>query len=90
MTYPDGNGDTVFTLIVSTFHANPNLRNLDDIPNIGIKVGGNVNKDYKMEFAGVNGGEGSPAHGFEFWSYTFSMPETFDGPPNLVLEFETP
>lgn len=89
-TYPTGNASTEFTLLVSTFHSKPTLTGLHDLPGLSITVGENVDPGYKMSFTGNNGGDdGDLAHGFEYWSFVFGMPEEYEEAPNLVLEFET-
>lgn len=90
LTYPAGNASTEFTLLVSTFLSKPTLTSLFDLPGLNITVGGNVDTEYKMSFTGTNGGDGGElAHGFEYWSFVFGMPDSYEGAPNLVLEFET-
>ncbi|KPM43742.1 hypothetical protein AK830_g2758 [Neonectria ditissima] len=88
LTYPDGDSSTIFAVVVSTFLGKPTLSNLGDIPGLDVSVSGNVNTSYSLAFAGENGGSASPAHTFEFWSFTFAMPDEFEGAPNLVLEFQ--
>lgn len=49
-----------------------------------------MDPEHKMSFTGKNGGDGGElAHGFEYWSFVFKMPDSYEGDPNLVLEFET-
>ena len=88
LTYPDGDGDTTFDLWVSTFIGKTTLSSIEDIPNLKISVSGNVDKNYSVQFAGKNGGEGSVANGFEYWIFQFKMPGEFEGPPNLTLDLE--
>ncbi|KAM5343671.1 hypothetical protein ACJ41O_012208 [Fusarium nematophilum] len=88
LTYPSGNISSIFTLVVTTFRSKPTLSSIEDIPELNISVSGNVNPSYSLAFAGQNGGQGSTAHTFEFWNFTFAMPEVFVGAPNLILEFE--
>lgn len=43
---------------------------------------------YNLTFAGQYGGAWRPINDFEYWNFTYSMPEGFIGTPNLCLEVE--
>ena len=52
------------------------------------RASGNVNASYSLAFAGGYGGGDTLTRDFEFWNFTYSMPEGFEGTPNLCLDFK--
>lgn len=44
--------------------------------------------NYTLSYAGRNGGDDEPINDFEFWNFTYALPEDFEGVPSLRLDFE--
>ncbi|KAH9890743.1 hypothetical protein F4778DRAFT_366075 [Xylariomycetidae sp. FL2044] len=88
LSYPNGNSSSIFTLVVSTFADMPTIAGWDGVQGVDVSVSGNANLTYSLSFAGQNGGESEPLRDFEFWNFTYSMPEDFEGIPNLCLDFK--
>jgi hypothetical protein len=87
LTYPKGNAFSIFTLVVSTNKQKPTVTGWEDVQGVKVKVSGNVNASYSLSFAGQYGGAASTIRDFEFWNFTYSMPDGFKGTPNLCLDF---
>lgn len=51
-----------------------------------VKVSGNVNETYELSFAGEYGGSSSPIRDFEFWNFTYSVPDRLDEVLRIVLD----
>lgn len=89
LTYPKGNSSSIFTFVVSTNKKQRTVIGWEDVAGLKVGVSGNVNLTYSLEFAGQYGGKGSLIRDFEFWNFTYSMPDGFKGVPNLILEVES-
>lgn len=88
LTYPYGNNTSVFSFMVSTFKGHYDLASWDDVQGVKVNVTGNANLTYSLQFQGAYGGAGETVNDFEFWNFTYLMPEDFEGTPNLVLSFD--
>ncbi|GME36463.1 hypothetical protein GTA08_BOTSDO00397 [Neofusicoccum parvum] len=88
LTYPYGNGTSVFTFFVSTFKGHYDVAGWEDVQGVKVEVAGNANMSYEVSFNGAYGGAGETISDFEFWNFTYVMPEGFEGVPNLMLSFE--
>ncbi|KAI0603160.1 hypothetical protein F4775DRAFT_15702 [Biscogniauxia sp. FL1348] len=88
LTYPRGNGTSVFSLMVGTFVEKPTISGWADVPGLKVDVSGNANLSYSLSFNGEYGGSGSTIRDFELWNFTYAMPDGFSGVPNLVLSLE--
>lgn len=88
LTYPRGNSSSVFTFIVGTFQKNRNIVDWSGVQGLKVSVTGNVNENYALGFAGARGGVFEPINDFEYWNFTYTMPEGFEGAPSLVMEVE--
>ncbi|WYZ38274.1 hypothetical protein EsH8_III_000188 [Colletotrichum jinshuiense] len=86
LTYPNGTADSIFTFVVGTFIKKPTITGWSDVQGLSVNVSGNVNETYSLSFAGSMGGSGSPIRDFEFWNFTYSVPQGFEGKPNIVLD----
>ncbi|KAF4313043.1 hypothetical protein GTA08_BOTSDO00397 [Botryosphaeria dothidea] len=88
LTYPYGNNTSVFSFMVSTFKGHYDIASWDDVQGVKVNVTGNANLTYSLQFQGAYGGAGETVNDFEFWNFTYLMPEDFEGTPNLVLSFD--
>ncbi|KXJ95465.1 hypothetical protein Micbo1qcDRAFT_217193 [Microdochium bolleyi] len=88
LSYPKGDAASVFTLLVSTFSSKRTVKSIADIQGLNLTVTGNADLDYKLSFAGQNGGSNKMLRDFELWNFTYTMPEDFKGVPSLSLEFD--
>lgn len=88
LSYPYGNADSVFTFIVDTFTAKRTITGWQDVPGLSVAVSGNINQTLDLSFAGTYGGILDPMLDFEYWKFTYRMPEGFVGIPTLVLDLE--
>ncbi|KAK8008222.1 hypothetical protein PG991_010773 [Apiospora marii] len=87
LSYPEGNSSSVFTLVVSAFADGRTVRGWKDVKGLDVVVSGNVNMTHLLSFAGQMGGSSKPLRDFEFWNFTYVMPDEFSGMPHLSLEF---
>ncbi|KAK8043470.1 hypothetical protein PG993_005900 [Apiospora rasikravindrae] len=87
LSYPEGNASSIFTLVVSAFADGRTVRGWDDVEGLDVKVSGSVNMTPSLSFAGQMGGRSKPLRDFEFWNFTYAMPDGFQGVPRLSLEF---
>ncbi|KAL2066155.1 hypothetical protein VTL71DRAFT_2226 [Oculimacula yallundae] len=88
LTYPLGTADSVFTFVVSPFKGKQDVSAWEDVQGLSVNVTGNVNSTYSVTWAGAYGGAYKPVNDFEFWNFTYTMPEGFVGVPSLLLELE--
>ncbi|CZT42341.1 related to OrfH-unknown, trichothecene gene cluster [Rhynchosporium secalis] len=88
LTYPLGTADSVFSFVVSPFKGKQDVSSWQDIQGLSVHVSGNVNTSYAVGWAGSYGGTYTPINDFEFWNFTYTMPEGFVGAPSLLLELE--
>ncbi|GKT41207.1 uncharacterized protein ColSpa_01388 [Colletotrichum spaethianum] len=88
LTYPNGTADSIFTFVVATFLKKPTVSGWADVQGLAVNVTGNVNETYSLSFAGSVGGTSSPLRDFEFWNFTYSMPQGFEGTPSVVLDLK--
>lgn len=88
LTYPNGNASSTFVFIVDTFEKDRTIADWSDVQGLTVNVSGNANMTYNLTFAGEYGGAWRPINDFEYWNFTYSMPEGFIGTPNLCLEVE--
>ncbi|KAH6980709.1 hypothetical protein BKA56DRAFT_643982 [Ilyonectria sp. MPI-CAGE-AT-0026] len=88
LSYPYGNSSSIFTLVTGTFANIRTISGWEDVQGLKVTVSGNVNEAYELSFAGGYGGASSTIRDFEFWNFTYTMPEGFQGIPTIVLELE--
>ncbi|KAH6967981.1 hypothetical protein BKA56DRAFT_497921 [Ilyonectria sp. MPI-CAGE-AT-0026] len=88
LSYPYGNADSVFTFVVDTFTAKRTITGWQDVPGLSVAVSGNINQTLDLSFAGTYGGSLDPMLDFEYWKFTYRMPEGFVGIPTIVLDLE--
>ncbi|OHE97741.1 hypothetical protein CORC01_06946 [Colletotrichum orchidophilum] len=86
LTYPNGTADSIFTFVVGTFIKKPTVSGWADVQGLSVNVSGNVNETYALSFAGSVGGTSSPIRDFEFWNFTYTLPQGFVGTPSIVLD----
>ncbi|KAK8075330.1 hypothetical protein PG997_009993 [Apiospora hydei] len=87
LSYPEGNASSIFTLVVSAFADGRTVHGWEDVKGISVNVSGNVNATHSLSFAGQMGGRSKPLRDFEYWNFTYVMPDGFRGLPQLSLEF---
>lgn len=88
LTYPEGNGTSIFTFLLSPFTKKRTISSLEDIQGLNLKVSGTVDMNYTLSFAGGYGGADATINDFEFWNVTFTMPTNSTKVPHLLLEVE--
>lgn len=88
LTYPHGTSNSIFTILVSPFKAQKNVKSWADVQGLKVKISGSVNSTYQLTYAGGYGGASSPINDFEFWNFTYTMPVGSVKKPNLLLEVD--
>lgn len=90
VTYPEGNASSTFSFLVSQFAEKPTVSSLADIQGLDVKISGNVNATYSISFAGSYGGTDTVINNFEFWNFTWTMPNDFSKGvvPTITLKVE--
>ncbi|EUC48323.1 hypothetical protein COCMIDRAFT_87677 [Bipolaris oryzae ATCC 44560] len=92
LTYPDGAGsETGFSFLVAPngWAGKRDVKSWEDVQGLKVKnVTGTVDLEYNVTFNGMFGGKGSPINDFEFWNFTYTMPEGSKEVPKIRLEFE--
>lgn len=58
------------------------------MPGLSVAVSGNINEALDLSFAGTYGGSLGPMLDFEYWKFTYRMPEGFIGIPTIVLDLK--
>ncbi|KIW14255.1 hypothetical protein PV08_07037 [Exophiala spinifera] len=89
LTYPHGNSTSTFEFILATnpWGATRDIPSLDNVSGVDIQViGGSVNATPVVSFCGLAGGACSPRFNFEFWNYTWTMPEDSTSLPSVSFE----
>jgi hypothetical protein len=56
LTYPIGNGSSIFTLLISPFAAKKTISTIEEIQGLTLNVTGSVNETYSLSYAGGYGG----------------------------------
>ncbi|KAL2886148.1 hypothetical protein HOO65_070610 [Ceratocystis lukuohia] len=85
LTYPNGTADSIFSFIVASSPDKVTYSGWEDVPGITVTAKGNVNLTHSLDFAGTYGGANKPIRDFEFWNFTYSMPQSFVGTPYIEL-----
>ncbi|GKT51440.1 uncharacterized protein ColSpa_11621 [Colletotrichum spaethianum] len=85
VTYPEGNNASSFSFIVSQFAEKPTVTSLDDIQGLSVNVSGTVNASYEISFGGSYGGAHSVLNTFEYWNFTWTMPQDSSEVPAISL-----
>lgn len=85
LSYPNGTADSIFTFVVASSPDKVTYSGWADVPGITVNVTGNVNLTHSLNFAGSYGGADTPIRDFEFWNFTYTMPENFTGVPQIEL-----
>ncbi|PHH50098.1 hypothetical protein CFIMG_006180RA [Ceratocystis fimbriata CBS 114723] len=85
LTYPNGTADSIFSFIVASSPDKVTYSGWEDVPGITVTAQGNVNLTHSLDFAGTYGGANKPIRDFEFWNFTYSMPQSFVGTPYIEL-----
>ncbi|OAQ75641.1 hypothetical protein VFPBJ_09614 [Purpureocillium lilacinum] len=88
LSYPHGNASSIFTFVVGTFADKPTVTGWEDMQALNVSVSGNVDPKYTLSFAGKRGGKSSPNRDFEYWNFTYAMPEKFEGTPTIELDLK--
>ncbi|OAG02046.1 uncharacterized protein CC84DRAFT_1262067 [Paraphaeosphaeria sporulosa] len=90
LEYPKGNQTSTFTFLVGTNSRSGkrDVASWSDVEGIKVSVNGTVDMDYSVAFAGYVGGSGKTINDFEFWNFTYGMPEGSGKLPQISLSFE--
>jgi hypothetical protein len=90
LSYPQGNSSSGFSFLVGTngWDGKRDVASWDDVEGININVTGTVDQNYTVTFNGALGGAGDPVNEFEFWNFTYLMPQGSKEVPRVRLEFE--
>lgn len=86
LSYPNGTSDSIFTFAVGTFAKKRTISGWKDVQGLDVKVSGNINKTYDLSFAGGYGGSSSTIRDFEFWNFTYTLPDGLEEVPKIVLD----
>ncbi|KAH7176728.1 hypothetical protein EDB81DRAFT_49498 [Dactylonectria macrodidyma] len=88
ISYPYGGRNSIFTLAVGAFSKTPTVSSWQDVPRLEVKTSGNVDGAYQLNFGGSHGGSSRTLGDFEFWNFTYTMPQDFQGVPTIVLDLK--
>ncbi|PVH93355.1 hypothetical protein DM02DRAFT_619309 [Periconia macrospinosa] len=90
LTYPDGNETSTFEFLIGTNSKNGkrDVASWEDVEGVKVTVNGTVDSAYEVTFSGLVGGAGDPINDFEFWNFTYSMPQGSKETPKVRLQFE--
>ncbi|KAJ4992865.1 hypothetical protein SVAN01_01569 [Stagonosporopsis vannaccii] len=90
LSYPQGNATNGFSFLVGTnsWDGKRDVASWSDVEGINVNVTGSVDQNYTVTFNGANGGAGDPINEFEFWNFTYLMPEGSSEVPRVRLELE--
>lgn len=88
LKYPKGNSSSIFTFVVGTFKRKTTIADWSDVQGLNVNISGNVDAEYNLSFAGHLVGPYAPINNFEYWNFTYSMPEGFHGIPSVFVEVE--
>jgi hypothetical protein len=91
LSYPQGNASSSFSFLVGTngWEGKRDVASWEDVDGIKVNVSGTVDLKYSVEFAGLHGGKWKTVNEFEFWNFTYGMPQASGERPRVRLEFET-
>ena len=89
LSYPQGNSSNGFSFLVgmNSWGGKRDVASWADVEGINVNVTGTVDQNYTVTFNGANGGAGDPINEFEFWNFTYLMPEGSTEVPRVTLEF---
>lgn len=90
LAYPQGNATSGFSFLVGTnsWSGKRDIVSWADVEGVNVTVSGTVDYNYTVTFNGANGGAGDPINEFEFWNFTYRMPERSTAVPRMRLLFE--
>jgi hypothetical protein len=92
ISYPAANESSTFEFHVLSFYDGRTVGSWYDLRGLEVDVTTNMaNSNYTVGFAGGSGGSGgSPVDGYEFWNFTYSLPQGYssddNGPAWIALE----
>lgn len=90
LSYPQGNATSGFSFLVGTngWNGKRDIAAWADVEGINVNVTGTVDQNYTVTFNGAHGGAGETINEFEFWNFTYLMPEGSQETPRVRLDFE--
>jgi hypothetical protein len=90
LSYPQGNSTSGFSFLVGTngWNGKRDVSSWKDVEGIHVNVSGTVDLSYSVTFNGLVGGTGKPINDFEFWNFTYTMPNGSTKTPRVRLDFE--
>ncbi|KAJ4308943.1 hypothetical protein N0V94_009149 [Neodidymelliopsis sp. IMI 364377] len=91
LSYPAGNSSSGFSFLVGTnsWDGKRDVKSWDDVEGIKVNISGTVEvRNYTVSYNGAVGGVGKPVNEFEFWNFTYVMPEGSGEVPRVRLQVE--
>ncbi|KAI4694625.1 hypothetical protein J4E81_006223 [Alternaria sp. BMP 2799] len=90
LEYPMGNSSSAFSFLVGTngWDGKRDVRGWKDVEGVDVAVSGSVDLDAEVMFNGLVGGAGEVINDFEFWNFTYRMPEGSEEVPRVQLDFD--
>ncbi|KAI4953191.1 hypothetical protein J4E86_006732 [Alternaria arbusti] len=90
LEYPMGNASSAFSFLVGTngWDGKRDVRGWKDVEGIDVAVSGSVDLNAEVTFNGLVGGVGEVINDFEFWNFTYRMPEGSEEVPRVQLDFD--
>ncbi|RYN27843.1 hypothetical protein AA0112_g7699 [Alternaria arborescens] len=90
LEYPAGNASSAFSFLVGTngWDGKRDVAGWADVEGVQVNVTGSVDLEPEVTFNGLFGGAGEVINDFEFWNFTYRMPEGSEEMPWVRLNFE--
>lgn len=92
LSYPQGNSSSAFSFLVGTngWDGKRDVKSWADVEAVKVNVTGSVDLNNTVTFNGLRGGAGKVINDFEFWNFTYRMPQGSGSGqvPRVRLEFD--
>ncbi|KAI4703713.1 hypothetical protein J4E89_009936 [Alternaria sp. Ai002NY15] len=90
LEYPMGNSSSAFSFLVGTngWDGKRDVRSWADVEGVDVVVSGSVDLEAEVTFNGLVGGAGEVINDFDFWNFTYRMPEGSEEVPRVQLDFD--
>ncbi|KAH7081388.1 hypothetical protein BKA63DRAFT_550080 [Paraphoma chrysanthemicola] len=92
LSYPQGNSSSAFAFLVGTngWDGKRDVKSWADVEGVKVNVTGSVDLNNTVTFNGLRGGAGKVINDFEFWNFTYRMPQGSGSGqvPRVRLEFD--
>ncbi|KAF3764102.1 hypothetical protein M406DRAFT_260292 [Cryphonectria parasitica EP155] len=88
LTYPYGNNSATFTFLVASnpYGEKRDILGWEDVMGLSVNVSGTVDLTPEISFCGLLGGTCEVINDWEFWNFTYVMPEGSTETPSIVLD----